>query len=1046
MKALNALALLFMMSLLGAAPEQAWSQSSDAQQQPASLSLFVFIDQVPADNVEISLNGNLIGTTNSAGRITADVPIGEQVLSISTADSGSVERNILFTDDELIQILINFFTDGRTPFLDIESSNPNKTLASAGPSQLQQDADPGLLEGQVLNAEDNTPLAGVRVFVSGTPQEVTTGEDGQFRFELPPGEYALSVLASRFNTRTLEGIPVRSNDSTTQILELTPAGSELPEFVVIVPYVAGSLASVLEERREQSAVANLLGSEAISKSGDSNAASALKRVTGLTLVDGQFIYVRGLGERYSSTLLNGATVPSPDPTRRVVPLDLFPAGIIDSIAVQKGYTHDKPGEFGGGTVEIRTNTIPDRNFLTLEISTGLNGQTTFKDGLDYRGGGLDFLGFDDGIRDIPTLLAEATANNTELRPANPFLPGGFTPEELEAIGESLPVIYDVNQRSIAPNTGFGLAGGYRLDITDDIKAGFLGSFEWGRDFTTIRDEVRRDFIINNTGELQLENEQFLDETQTDVNLSIFATAGFELYENHNIDFNWMWLRSSEDEVRITEGFVEDFNNFARFTRLRFEERELREFQTLGEHTLPFALGLKIDWLLALGTARQEVPHTREYRYDQRADDTFFFSQRNDSNSIRYSELQDENTFWKVDLSLPLELWDGGDIRLTGGIARDRQSRDSDIRRFVFDGDPDDVTVRDNPSLEAILNPEFIGPGQIRLIEVTRNTDNYTAERSIDAFHVGADFEIEEWLRLSGGVRMEQFSQTVTTFALFDPDLSPVIANLDNDNLLPSAAATIFLPWDQEVRLGFSETATRPDFKELSPAFFLDPVLDRETIGNPNLVDGTIKHYDLRWDKYFNSTDFVSISAFYKQFENPIEIIVLAGTVNIITFQNALSAENFGFEAEVYKYLDFLGDFWAPFYINANFAWIESEIQLAENVGGQTNQVRSLQGQSPYVINFQLGYDDPGIGLSAAILYNTSGERISEASTSGRPDIFEQPFHQLDFVISKSFGQWRAKFKFTNILDDRTEFEQGTGITRAFEKGREVSFGLQYTFE
>lgn len=1013
----------------------------------AELSFFVFSDGVPSQGLSLQVDGELVGVSNENGRVYIQLEPGEHQLRLLQEQVIEFERTVLFVDNEVMQLLINLYSDGRQAYVDLETSNPDKAMISTAVPEVDVNQAPGLLKGVIVSADNGQPIPNVRVFVSGTPIEARTDKEGRYSFELQPGSYSLSVLAANFNTRTLDGIPVISEESTSQNLELTPAGAELPVFVVIEPYVAGSLASVLEERRDQAAVANLLGAEQISKSGDSNAASALRRVTGLTLVDGQFIFVRGLGERYSSTLLNGANIPSPDPTRRVVPLSLFPSGIIDSISVQKGFTQNQPGEFGGGTVEIRTKAIPDASFLTLEASTGWNGQTTFKDGFTYDGGDLDFLGFDDGARDIPDLLAAAIEGGTELRPANPFLPGGFSPEELEAIGESIPVNYDVDVKSISPNSGFAGSGGMRFDFTDDIEAGFLASFDWGQSYNTRLDEVRRDFNIDATGELQLENEQLLDTTQRNINLSLFGTTGINFFDNHSLQFNWMWLRNTQDETRITEGFVEDFNNFARFTRLEFTEQELRDWQVLGSHTLPWALDLKIDWQVSSGSAQQEIPFFREYRYDFRDDGTEFFSQRNDSNRIRWSELEDNSDSWKLDLALPFSFGKDSDMSLQGGLSRASQSRDSQIRRFNFDGDPSDITIRENLSLEAILNPEFIGPGQFRLVETTRATDNYTADRDVDAFHVGADFHIQDWMRLSGGIRQEKFSQNVTTFELFDPDDEPVIAELESTSVLPSVAATFFLPADQEIRFGYAKTVTRPDFKELSPAFFTDPVLDREVVGNPDLVDGSITHWDLRWDMYFSPTEYVSLSAFYKDFTNPIEIIVLAGTANIITFDNADSAQNFGFEVELFKQLSFLGDFWAPFYVNANFAYIDSEITLAEdNIGDQTNNVRPLQGQSPFVVNVQLGFDDPDLGVSTALLYNVSGERISEASTAGRPDVFEQPFHQLDFVYSHRFGDWKAKFKLTNIFNDEVEFLQGDSVRQAFSRGRTISLGLEWTLQ
>jgi len=1020
--------------------------SAVAQAAPADLSLYVFKQGQPVSGVMVSLGDQSIGTTGSDGAIRATIDPGKYRLALAKAGESLHQRTLRLVEDEVIQIIVTLFADDRPVFVDIETSDPEKgraVAAQSGPDKTG--GPPGQIRGQVLNAENGEFIQGARVFVSGVKDEVVTGEGGKFSFDLPPGEYSLSVLAPGFNTRTVDGLPVEPEKLTQRNFELTPEGTELPEFVVTEPYISGSLASVLEERRMQDAVANLLGSEQISRSGDSTAASALKRVTGLTLVGGQFIYVRGLGERYSSTLVNESRVPSPDPTRRVVPLDLFPAGIIDSIAVQKSYTHGQPAEFGGGTVEIRTKAIPEKRFLSVELSSGANLQTTLQDGLEADGGGLDWLGFDDGSRAVPELLAEATAGGTELRESNPILPGGFSAEELERIGESIPQQFDITETTVIPDAGLSLTAGTPFEFGADWSGGLLTAFSWDQTWENRNDEVRRDFNISSEG-LVLDREEFFDETQRSVDLSLYSTGKLSYRDNHSLGVNWMWLRSSEEEIRVSRGFNEDRQNRFRFDRIEWEERALRNLQFIGEHIFPSLSNIKLDWNVSRGTARQDIPFFREFRFDEIGDDQFQFSQRNDSNAFRWENVEDDAFSWQVDAALPLQLFSSTELTLIGGISRVNKSRNAAIRRFNFVGDPDDNTIRRRESLEDIITDDTIGPGQFRFVEVTRETDTYFADRQVDALHGGIDLDVEDWFRLSGGVRVEDFTQDVTTFELFSPDATEVTSTLESDDVFPSAALTVFLPWNQEVRLAWGETAIRPDFRETSEQRFTDPVLDRVVRGNPDLVDGEITHYDLRWDKYFSPTDFVSVGAFYKDFTRPIEIFIRPGTDNIVSFQNAASAENFGFEAEVFKKLGFIDEFWQPFYINANFAYIESEVQLQDDTGGVTNLNRSLQGQSPFVINTQLGYDNEALGINAAILYNIAGARISEASTSGRPDIFEQPFQQLDLVYRHALGQWQLKFKLQNILDDEVQFTQSDRTTRSFKPGRELSVGVEYTWE
>ncbi|MEM9302344.1 MAG: carboxypeptidase regulatory-like domain-containing protein, partial [Pseudomonadota bacterium] len=341
-----------------------------AAQEPASndqaeLSIFVFESLTPAAGVEIRLDGEVAATTNENGAVFLELtPEGHEVALDPPGASETVVIPLSLVPGENAQIIIRSLADGRVT-TDIESSNKateSGGTASSGAEELIL-GDPGTLSALVFSADTGEPVPNARVFISGTPLDLTTDDDGRFSVELNVGVYSLSVLHADHATLTQDGIEIVSGQETAIDIELVPAGLELPEFVVLEPYVKGSLASVIEEQRTSAGVTNVLGSEQISRAGDSDAAGALKRVTGLTLVDGEFIYVRGLGERYATTALNAAAVPSPDPTRRVVPLNLFPASIISSVVVSKSYSADIPAGFGGGAVEIRTKAIPDIPFF-----------------------------------------------------------------------------------------------------------------------------------------------------------------------------------------------------------------------------------------------------------------------------------------------------------------------------------------------------------------------------------------------------------------------------------------------------------------------------------------------------------------------------------------------------------------------------------------------------------------------------------------------------------------------------------------------------------
>ncbi len=1036
-----------------------WLLVSLALAQQAGFTLYVFKKGLPVANIEVLVDGVVSGWTNEQGVVVFNVPAGLHSLELREQDLVVLDQQIIAHEDEVSQWIVNI-TRGLSALTDVESSNFQDIVAAqAEQAGAEAAVSSGVLTGKLIDAEDGSPVEGARIFISGQSRDIRSLADGTFTAELNSGQYSVSVLHSGFNTITRDGVEVTPDAEVSIELKLTPSGSELPEFVVIEPYIAGSLASVLEERRSEVAVTNILGAEQISKAGDSDAAGALRRVTGLTLVDGRFIYIRGLGERYSSTLLNGANVPSPDATRRVVPLDLFPTGIVDSLAVKKGYTADLPGEFGGGAVEIRTRSVPEESFFKAELSLGYREGTTFKDGLRYDGGGHDWSGYDDGTRAQSRELKEATADGTQLVPYNRFTGEGFLPEDLEVIGESLPVIYDALPEKIGPNVGLSASGGYVHELKSGWRVGFLAAGNYKDDWLTVNQQ-RTQYINSGDGVLEAEYDYTYDITGRSIDLSGFFTVGLEAGENHRLAYNWMLLRNTTDKAQIEQGFNKDASGGdVRFTELEWIERQMAANQLLGEHVFPVIGGLKLGWQYTKANAQSDSPDTRRYRFDPdtltESQDDFIFSLRNDSNQRRWAELQDDSTSWNVDLQQPLAFFEKVDIAVLAGISKVEKTRDSTIRRFSFKSRgpvSGNVDLRRNGSVEDIIYDETILPRGWQLEEVTIATDAYTADQKIDAWYAGLDFNFGETLRLAGGLRNETSKQSVSTFNLFDPDRNPVESKLDTDDVFPYATSTWF-HGDHQLRAGYAKTTNRPDFKELSESLYKDPILDRLVKGNPNLIQAYLEHYDVRWDYYFNPGEFISLGVFYKKFKNPIESVILASADNNLTsFANAESADNFGIEFELYKTLDFMGDLWnwgpvwEKLYINTNYAWIDSEITLADsNADIQTSKSRPLQGQSPYVLNFQVGYDDDERGINAALLYNVFGERIVDVGVSGAPDVYEQPRPSLDFVYAQTFGDWKLKAKLKNILDPDIELTQGKETTRITRVGRELSIAVEYDF-
>lgn len=802
----------------------------------------------------------------------------------------------------------------------------------------------------------------------------------------------------------------------------------------------------VDERRNSANVTEAISAEQIARTGDSDAASTLKRVTGLTVVDGKFVFVRGLGDRYSSVLLNGAQLPSPDPTRRVLPLDLFPVDLLDGIVVQKSFSPDLPAEFGGGTVQLRTRVLPQDFIARLEFSSGAVEGAGLGQGLTYNGGASDFTGYD-SVRGLPADLAAATANGQTLRPQSPTNPDGASAAELERFGEALAGDYTVSRRRLKPNFGLSGALGDRFQIGENAELGVLGSFRYHNGWQDLN-ETRRRFAVLGNGDLVKTSELDFDRTLQNIELSAFGLIGLDLGANHRLKSTSLMLRSSEDQAQVATGFPEDPEDISRFTELEYIENQLLAEQIAGEHRFPALADLNLNWQYTLAEASRESPNTRNFRFDRdNRTGVFSLARRSDSNQTDFDDLTDSSDDFSLALKLPLMLNDDSSLDLNAGGGILRRDRDSSIRRFNFiavGADANDPDLTTGRPLDEIFAPELIGPNGFELRENTRPTDNYTASQDLDAAFASADLNWHGKYRLSAGFRFEDNRQDVSTFALGLPGQTPLRTVLDNQDWLPSVSFTWVLAENDQIRASAARSVSRPEFRELSPAPFTDPLLDLETIGNPDLQQSDISHYDLRWEHYFSYSESLSVGAFLKNFDLPIERIQVPGTGNLLSFANAESAQNYGFEADYLSGLGVLDERLDNFYTAANFSWIESSIELGAANDIQTNSSRSLQGQSKYVVNLQLGHKTDEGRSDATLLYNVSGRRISEVGIFGAPDIYEQPFDALDFNWRYRISAgWTFKFKLRNLLDSRVEFKQGAETTREYRPGRSISLGIEW---
>jgi outer membrane receptor protein involved in Fe transport len=772
-------------------------------------------------------------------------------------------------------------------------------------------------------------------------------------------------------------------------------------------------------------VSDVLGIDQMLRAGDSTAAAALKRVTGLTIEEDKFVVIRGQPERYTLTLWNGSPLPSPDPIRRIVPLDLFPTGSLSKIDVEKSYDASMPGAFGGGLIALETVGVPDLNSTSFSVSIGSNSETTGNKGYDYEGGDDDYLGYDDGTRELPAGLAEAG-----------------TPEETTEAARNFRNIWNVNEKDMGPDTSLGFGLG-RAFAGMGGELGLRISLNWGQKFRNT-ERIERDYALRSDGTLAVQNDQVEKRTDMKVNLSglVVFTA---IWDSHTVKSNSLLLRNSTNRTSISEGTrVVSQDLFINDYLLEWNERELFAQQFVGEHNFG---GVELDWRAMLAKSSRNSPDRRNYIYRLQTSGEFVYY-----NAYRarrqYDKNNDDIDSLDVDLKIPLISGDSK-FDLITGASHYNQDRESQTRRYSF-RTIGSLDLTQEP--EVLLDPANLGD-TLQVVDQTQTNDEYLGEESVQAFYLKADFDWQDTVRVIAGVRRENADFKVRTFqAGGSQGGQPVEAGFDETEVLPSLSITWRFRDDMQLRFSSARSLSHPMLNELSPARYYDPETDEEFLGNPDLKPAIIDALDARWEWYPSDRELISFGVFSKDYADAIEqsFVGVGGSAFLRQIKNAPDATVTGTELTARIELSrVLPESWAGnwsdlVYVQANAAFIDSEVTLSGQ-GLETSVERPLQGQADEVYNLQVGYD--GERHDIDLSYNRVGERLQIAGIEGQPDVFQKPVDRLDFNYSFLLADGlKLKFNATNLLDAETELVQGGQVYRAFREGRDYSIALNWSIE
>ncbi|SHH18819.1 TonB-dependent receptor domain-containing protein [Ferrimonas marina] len=820
------------------------------------------------------------------------------------------------------------------------------------------------------------------------------------------------------------------------VAEEQAGANDSVERIAVVGRLQRVASEVIEERRELPYVADLMGADQIGRTGDSDAAAALRRVTGLTLRDGKYIYVRGLGERYSSTSLNGAQVPSPDPTRSVIPLDLFPSSIIESLSVQKAASAAKPASFGGGHVDIRTKTIPNEFFFNLSVGGQYNSNNS-DDNLVYNGGGEDWLGKDDGARALP------------MDPSN----GLEFNRDMTVFGESA-----------SPGFRGSLSTGTQFSLNDagDWALGFV----LGAAYKNQTDNYEQEKYRLQTTAGALDTSDIIVGSEKEIKASGMFNVGLQMTDDHKIETFTTYLGDTSDEVersiRNTENTIADPNRDNEHYSITYQERSLIANQIRGEHFFSYLWDLELNWHYTDARARRKAPNELSYEYIRRFEDDGSLNLRRlvsgqDSAQYAFRDLVDDTENTGFDLGRVWEL-DNMEITVRGGYDYFERIRDASGERYNFDnrGFPAEVLTGDYDEIFSdanVANPDY----GFRTVKQSVETDDYNAVQTIDAGFGEIDLHWYEQFRITAGLRYEEFRQTVLAFnedgSIYDGGGRYGLEDFVvlEDDWFPSLSATWFINDEMQLRAAVSQTVVRPDMREVAPVRFEDPLTGISMIGDPDLTSSDILNLDVRWEWYMESGSNLSVGAFYKDLEAPIEAVdKTTETDRILTFKNAEEGVVYGVELEFHQNFGFIdqgSDIWNGLFIAGNLTLSDSEITIADAGDiNLTNPTRRMMGHSEWVANLQLSYDSPDDVHSATLVYNVFGDRIAYAGTQGFDDAIEQPFHSLDFTYTVYPLEWmNVKFKAKNILDEATEYLQNDERVFWNKPGTEYTLELGFKF-
>lgn len=920
---------------------------------------------------------------------------------------------------------------------------PALLFAVAPPASGQQSGGAGSIFGLVTEADSGNAITNVAVNIVGNPQRGVSGSDGRYSILLvPAGFYEVSFSQPDYERQIVREVKVVAGEATELNVSLRLPMFELELMEVMADPLGGFDSTLILERQEDPVFKNAIGSQMISQLGIGDAAEAVGKITGASVADGKYAVIRGLGDRYTTTMLNGTDFPSADPNRKAAQLDLIPSQFIGQLDVSKTFTPDLPGGFAGGAINIVTKRYPDEFLFNLSVGTSYNTQSSLRnDFLQSSHGSTDWLAMDDGTRELSDVAASTPPNYS--RSLGDPIKSSFGSRQFSPVGGSSPV-----------DSSFSLAIGDSQKVAGH-KLGYLAGVSYKNEWDLYTDGRVRKY--DSGGSAITEDKQDM-RGKIDYTWGAMVALAYDLNDDHQIGFNVLRVQTAEDDARLLRGMNEasgadpERGIYLQQSQLAWTERSLTYYQLLGDHEFPALNGTKLNWVGALSTTTQDEPDLRTFQ--------FVADTRNSSYSP-FGPTQPErpNRTWrnivedvksiKADITVPIPSYSELDNDVKLGGAYSTSARDFDARSF-------ELRSRGQNSFYTSGDPnEFLSPANEPYTDYYNYSQNFTYAGSQDIIgsYLMGDWGALNWLRLVGGVRMERTRIAVDTVNLSSGQRYS--AALDQTDFLPSLSTTIFIRTNLQLRAAWSQTLVRPIYREISRAPLYDVALGRTIQGNEGTRIGTSENMDLRLEWYPRRGSLISGSVFHKKITDPIELIQISKNPDRYQYTNYSRGTVEGVEFEM---RGDLGNWWEPlthFNLGFNCAFIDSQVELLgfektlRARYGETKDTRPLYDQPNYVINGDLTWSYPDWGTTITVSGGVVGERLVAVGTFA-PDEYLQPAPNLDVFYTQRIGKrWKAKFSVKNLFDPAQERDQkwplaGPLPMSTYKKG--ITFGLSLGFE